>query len=48
MKIDSVYKMGRTEVQTSSSVLPFYITVTLLNDGCVYLEKRVVMHVVNK
>jgi hypothetical protein len=48
MKIDSFYKMGRTEVEASTSVLPFYITVTLANDGCSYVQKHVVMHVMNK
>jgi hypothetical protein len=37
MKIDSVYKMGRNEVEASTSVFPFYITVTLHNDGSSYL-----------
>jgi len=37
MKIDSVYKMGRTEVEAPTSALLFYMTVTLYNDGCSYL-----------
>ena len=48
MKINSLYKMGKNEVEASTSVLPFYITVTLANDGCSYLQKLVIMHVMNK
>ena len=47
MKIDSVYNIGRTEVEASTSFLPLCITVTLSSDGCSYLQKHGAVHVTN-
>jgi hypothetical protein len=43
MKLDVMYKMGRSETEASASVLPFYMPVALPTDGCIYLQKHAVL-----